>query len=109
MGRAPPPYPNLKVLILEVKDIKHHKRPAVHEDDVSAHDQTSTFRWRRRQTPFKVLRAGSNMLSQPWRQSPTHHELPFQSGRQLVALGEPVRKMVPVFVVPAMHLIAVVV
>jgi len=70
---------------------------------VSTDQDVGAF-WRgRSQAPLEFLGAGLNALLQTGWKCAAAHELLFQSWRQLVSLGEPRRKMIPVIVIPAAH------
>ena len=87
----------------EVDYVYYHVGSAVQEDEVSTDQDVGAF-WRgRSQAPLEFLGAGLNALLQTAWKCAAAHELLFQSWRQLVSLGEPRRKMIPVIVIPAAH------
>jgi hypothetical protein len=60
---------------------------AIEQHDVSADQDVGTFRRRRSETDFQVLRNGLKAFLKAWWKSSTHDELALQSGRQLISLG----------------------
>jgi hypothetical protein len=94
---------------LEVENIQHQEAAAVHQYDVPADEEVGGTRGRRRQTHFQFSRARDHLFLQPWREGSAYAELPFQSRRQPIALGEPGREVIALLAIPSAHFVAVVV
>lgn len=72
-----------------------------------ADDYVGTVGRRRRQPVFQFLRTRPHLFSESGRQRPANPQLPFQTGRQTVALGKARRQVIAAIVVPATHLVPV--
>ncbi len=70
---------------------------------MSSNDDVSPIRWRRRQSPFKVRWARLNFLLQTRRKGSAADELLFQTGRQLIPLGQSGRQTFAMLRVPMAH------
>jgi hypothetical protein len=84
-------------------DVQNHMRSAIEQNDVSADQDVVAVGRRRWQMADKFLGAGTNFPHQARRKRAAHSELARQSRWQLVALGEPGRKMIVMVAVPGMH------
>jgi len=92
-----------------VKNIHHHKRSPIEQNDVAADHDVLALRRRRGEAALEVLRAAHNLFLQSGRQSAAHYELALESGRQAIALGQAWRQVLIVLAVPASHFVAVVI
>jgi hypothetical protein len=90
-----------------VKHIYDSEAPDIDQHDVAADELVTAVGRRRRQSPLKVFRATLHLLAETRRQCAPRLKLPFQSRRQLVALGQPGRQMVAMVAIPGPHLVAV--
>src|ERR1700730_16208078 len=84
-----------------MENIHDHKRPAIQEDNVSADKDMLAIR--RGQLPFKIDGNSINPSPQTGRQRAPKFQLPFQSRRQSILVGETGRQVSPMALVPAMH------
>lgn len=66
---------------VEVEDIEHKVRAAVHQDNVAADEEVPVAGRRRRQTSLKIHRAWLHLPAQPRRERSANHELPFEPRR----------------------------
>lgn len=94
---------------LDVKNVHHNERPAIEQDHVAADDYMLALRRRRRQASHEIVGTAHNLFSQARGQRSSHHQLALEARWEPIALGQPRRKMPVVLVVPAAHLIPVVI
>ena len=90
-------------LQLQVKNVEYHVGPAIHKHDMPPDNYVGTVRWRRRQPPFKVRRAGLDAFPQTRRKCSAANKLLFQAGRQLIPLGQSGRQSLAMLGVPVAH------
>ena len=86
---------------LQVKNVSDLEVDAVDQNHVSADQPMHIVRRWRREHNFQLSRADMHLAVQFHRDISMHDDLPLQSGRQTIALGEPWGKMIMVVVVPA--------
>src|SRR5712692_10874257 len=67
---------------LEVKNIHHHKRSPIEQNDVAADHDVLAFRRRRRKAPLEVFGAAHNLFLKSRRQSAPHYKLAFKAWGQ---------------------------
>src|SRR5215831_10463928 len=85
---------------LEVKDIDDLEIPGIQQHDMAADQYMSTIRRRWWKLALQLIRAAVILLAQTRRKRTPPYQLPFQSRRQPVALGQSRRQVVLVIVVP---------
>jgi len=93
---------------LEVENVQHHPAPHIQKYEMPADDRVPAIgRWGR-QALLEYHGNRLNPVSQARREYPAHSELPFQSGRQLVAFGEAGRQVLAIFLIVSPHFFTVV-
>ncbi len=95
--------PPARALQFEMKDVENDVGPPVQQNDVCTDDDMCAIRRRRGQLSCQFRRAGLNFLLQTRRERATTNELPFETGRQLISLGEPGRQIGAMFCIPVAH------
>lgn len=86
---------------VEVEDVNDLKIGAVHQHQVAADENVCVVRGRRWKHDLYFMRAGLHVRTHTDRQNSMHHQEPFLSGRQPIALGKSGWQMVVMVVIPA--------
>lgn len=98
-------------LQFEMENVEYDVGAAVHQNHVTTNDDMSAITGWWRQLPFDFLGARHHLFAQARRQGPSHTQLPFESGRQAVALRQTGRQMVAAImvVIPIAHGVTIVI
>src|SRR5579884_2364156 len=92
---------NVFLVDFEMKDVGDLEIGTVVEHKIAANDHVHEIRRWRRKHYFQLMRARLHPAAQAGRQGSVHNQLPLQSWRKTVALGESGRETVVMLVVPA--------
>jgi hypothetical protein len=80
---------NSYLIHFKMKDVHDDICFVVQQNDVSSDYDVCAVRRRRRQTPHQFLGTGLDAFLEACRKRAAPHELLFQTGRQLIFLGQP--------------------